>query len=82
MGWGGGSGLGRGGYNISLTWNENTQHFEVGTGQVWDRDKGESAEQHVEVVEREREYRERRDQLEQRQPGVAYGNGPPGESGR
>ncbi len=55
------------GYNISFVWNENTQHFEVGTGQVWDHDsEGESAEQ---SSERWREYRERREQLEERQPG-------------
>ena len=55
------------GHNISFAWNENTQHFEVGTGQVWGPDsEGESVEQ---FLERDREYEERREQLEQRQPG-------------
>ncbi len=56
-----------GGYNLGLAWNENTQHFEVGTGQVWDHDsERESAEQ---FFERGREYEERREQLKQRPPG-------------
>ena len=53
--------------SYSLVWNENTQHFEVGTGRFWG--KGESAEQPIEAVERRDAYRERREQLEQRQPG-------------
>ena len=66
-GLGGDLGPGRGGYNIGLEWNENTQHFEVGTGQVWDHDsEGESAEQ---SSKRWREYQERQEQLKQRPPG-------------
>ena len=62
--WSGGN---RGGHNIIFAWNENTQHFEVGTGRVWGPDsEGESVEQ---FLERDREYEERREQLEQRQLG-------------
>ena len=60
--------------NIHLTWNENTQHFEVSRGQLWDYD---SASEEIERVDergrdyhkREREYEEQREQLAQRPPG-------------
>ena len=71
-----GGGLVEGGwgtYDISFVWNENTQHFEVGTGQVWYYEERESDEQYSERAretdERHREYRERREQLKQRSPG-------------
>ena len=59
---------------FELSWNENTQHFEVGIGQVWyDNEAKESDEQFFErgreYDARWREYRERREQLEQRPPG-------------
>ena len=62
------------GHNLKLAWNENTQHWEVGTGQVYAEDysepsEEEASERRAERVKREGEYDERRKQLEQRPPG-------------
>ena len=62
-------------HNLKLAWNENTQHWEVGTGQVYsdkeysELSEREASERYSERVKREGEYDERRKQLEQRPPG-------------
>ncbi len=64
-------GISWGGGEIFYEWNENTQHFEVGAGWLWDRDSEEEKqieERWRESDERRREYDERREQLAQQPP--------------